>query len=94
MELKQDSERGNRQNVNRLNRTFYGIETIAPGGRLSAKGGLNRTFYGIETNKGPQRKNRNRVLIVPFMELKLIHLLLLLLRMQVLIVPFMELKHR
>ena len=39
--------------------------------RVPRHTGLNRTFYGIETTAALIRKQELRVLIVPFMELKL-----------------------
>ena len=38
---------------------------------VSPLAGLNRTFYGIETSGAQARCRPPRVLIVPFMELKL-----------------------
>ena len=56
----------------RLNRTFYGIETDNDDFLNLATLGLNRTFYGIETNIFLLNFFHGRVLIVPFMELKLL----------------------
>ena len=53
---------------------------------------LNRTFYGIETGRETGTGVSSFVLIVPFMELKLLIGLLIVLGIAVLIVPFMELK--
>ena len=53
---------------------------------------LNRTFYGIETLKRERTMELVYVLIVPFMELKLIVRTFCDLTILVLIVPFMELK--
>ena len=54
---------------------------------------LNRTFYGIETKKTTTQQHNKRVLIVPFMELKLSQKVSRDASPAVLIVPFMELKH-
>ena len=54
---------------------------------------LNRTFYGIETFAKHVYAYELHVLIVPFMELKLIRSKVGLVSILVLIVPFMELKH-
>ena len=77
-----------------LNRTFYGIETNYNAALASAPARLNRTFYGIETRVSTLCCCCRCVLIVPFMELKLIRLFNLLFLLSVLIVPFMELKRR
>ena len=57
-----------------LNRTFYGIETAqhqkGQTGFLPSR--LNRTFYGIETIVEDTYAHEAVVLIVPFMELKLV----------------------
>ena len=54
---------------------------------------LNRTFYGIETSDDfAAWYKENKVLIVPFMELKQVPKLTTLFSEPVLIVPFMELK--
>ena len=55
-------------------------------------GCLNRTFYGIETTSGSRSRQLVRVLIVPFMELKLALRSIGRAAAAVLIVPFMELK--
>ena len=39
--------------------------------RVPRHTGLNRTFYGIETKVASPREANEKVLIVPFMELKL-----------------------
>ena len=69
MELKPAAPRMAHWRAERLNRTFYGIETL---GFLSSldRNGLNRTFYGIETSAAAARAKSTDVLIVPFMELK------------------------
>ena len=54
----------------RLNRTFYGIETINTVKPDRVLSGLNRTFYGIETADRRHLNPPRNVLIVPFMELK------------------------
>ena len=54
----------------RLNRTFYGIETVITTSKSRASCCLNRTFYGIETAYANTDARVNAVLIVPFMELK------------------------
>ena len=54
----------------RLNRTFYGIETVYTGYVQNVQMGLNRTFYGIETIIPADKACVGNVLIVPFMELK------------------------
>ena len=41
---------------------------------LERLGCLNRTFYGIETSAATNTGNQSAVLIVPFMELKLVSL--------------------
>ena len=57
-----------------LNRTFYGIEIYRDSLRVKDSTGLNRTFYGIEIIwRAGERVGILRVLIVPFMELKLGH---------------------
>ena len=53
---------------------------------------LNRTFYGIETRGIEETAKLDFVLIVPFMELKLLSAAALFFFRRVLIVPFMELK--
>ena len=53
---------------------------------------LNRTFYGIETLTEELPHGCEEVLIVPFMELKLVRLPVISNELDVLIVPFMELK--
>ena len=57
----------------RLNRTFYGIETFDRTFNRSRYSSLNRTFYGIETLLLSLPSFVSSVLIVPFMELKLIN---------------------
>ena len=57
-----------------LNRTFYGIETLQVKLIRVNVLGLNRTFYGIETRLFQNIVIPSKVLIVPFMELKLRHL--------------------
>ena len=54
----------------RLNRTFYGIETSLQKFSSLNLQSLNRTFYGIETLLSRPQRRKQRVLIVPFMELK------------------------
>ena len=76
-----------------LNRTFYGIETRQNGRAIEINCSLNRTFYGIETFPEEGRFHREPVLIVPFMELKLLtNWRQGTATSAVLIVPFMELK--
>ena len=78
----------------RLNRTFYGIETIAARQDMVGVPGLNRTFYGIETEirggygDAQHRLNRTFYGIETVFPLSFEH------RPDVLIVPFMELKPR
>ena len=55
-----------------LNRTFYGIETKCYVFSTMITMSLNRTFYGIETDQLILSFNNTIVLIVPFMELKLV----------------------
>ena len=81
------------KSILRLNRTFYGIETLLLGLSSVTIFGLNRTFYGIETGKFSKIFLLFLVLIVPFMELKLCGTAHGLHVTEVLIVPFMELKH-
>ena len=71
MELKQRVGDRGTDNYHRLNRTFYGIETDTEAEQDPGEQGLNRTFYGIETKYEDRWFNSIRVLIVPFMELKL-----------------------
>ena len=54
-----------------LNRTFYGIETSEDKPLPCPDICLNRTFYGIETVSTTSISSMLKVLIVPFMELKL-----------------------
>ena len=56
-----------------LNRTFYGIETTNFLVWLILLMSLNRTFYGIETLFKSKDFKTQVVLIVPFMELKLVY---------------------
>ena len=57
-----------------LNRTFYGIETYHEAHQRRNEWSLNRTFYGIETDSTGYHVDYDMVLIVPFMELKLMSL--------------------
>ena len=71
MELKGCALRGAAAGLlERLNRTFYGIERAALLGCGQHNGSLNRTFYGIESDWRGSAPPRRDVLIVPFMELK------------------------
>ena len=49
MELKLSATNLNTSSFHGLNRTFYGIETMAPTPLARRVSRLNRTFYGIET---------------------------------------------
>ena len=60
--------------------------------RLNMNFCLNRTFYGIESRMEAYIRRGGCVLIVPFMELKVDHDVLVEGVLLVLIVPFMELK--
>ena len=62
--------------------------------RLNMNFCLNRTFYGIESRMEAYIRRGGCVLIVPFMELKVDHDVLVEGVLLVLIVPFMELKDR
>ena len=80
--------------LGRLNRTFYGIETVPLRPLQGQDAGLNRTFYGIETFDVKDSTNANKSLNRTFYGIETIYKVKQVYCPRVLIVPFMELKHR
>ena len=76
----------------RLNRTFYGIETLVVLGLSVVVIGLNRTFYGIETYQTFQHRRETNRLNRTFYGIETGDMRLTQDAEYVLIVPFMELK--
>ena len=72
MELKPKNRIEKTSCLSCLNRTFYGIETAHRNKNKIITLCLNRTFYGIETLTKMNQYLYSEVLIVPFMELKLL----------------------
>ena len=64
-----------KEKKSRLNRTFYGIERRYVSSQRRHRVCLNRTFYGIETFGHLLKRIMMFVLIVPFMELKVVRFL-------------------